>query len=389
MRVERLSILVFIILIFSTVLEEVNSYSTNESSVIRVPDDYLTIQDAIDAAKSGDTIIVGPGVYYETLYIDKPLSLMGENRENTIIIGSGHGSVIYISSDNVLLKGFTVKGSGNNYIGPFDGGDAGIILNSCKRCILSDLVATGNCIGIFLNTSDGNIIKDNIVYSNSRDGIRLRMSNRNVIIRNNATLNGGHGGIYLNPYSSYNLIAGNTCGRNADHGIKLQDSSNHNILRNNLLIDNENAGIFLRKSDYNILYNNTCIGNRHNPGIILYISCDNNIIAGNTCISNDEGISIQHSSNGNWLVNNFCLDNRVRGILLWSSSSNILVNNIIKWNGKDPYGTAGIYISDSSQIKIYYNNISMNWRGIVVEGDSFININIHYNNIMRNIEWGL
>jgi len=62
---------------------------------------------------------VSSGVYHETLDIDKPLSLIGEDRENTFIIGSGIGSVVHVSSDNVTLRGFTVKGSGHHYISPF------------------------------------------------------------------------------------------------------------------------------------------------------------------------------------------------------------------------------------------------------------------------------
>jgi len=45
--------------------------------VILVPIDYSTIQDAIDAASPGSTILVLPGRYEESLRIERPLRLVG------------------------------------------------------------------------------------------------------------------------------------------------------------------------------------------------------------------------------------------------------------------------------------------------------------------------
>ena len=54
---------------------------------IFVPDDYKTIADAIGNATNGDTIFVRQGTYEEhTLTINKTISLLGEDKENTTII---------------------------------------------------------------------------------------------------------------------------------------------------------------------------------------------------------------------------------------------------------------------------------------------------------------
>lgn len=64
--------------------------NTAMAKTITVPDDYLTIQDAINAASEGDTIFVRQGNYEfpinQTLLINKTISLVAENAENTRVI---------------------------------------------------------------------------------------------------------------------------------------------------------------------------------------------------------------------------------------------------------------------------------------------------------------
>jgi len=80
---------------------------------INVPTDYLTIQDAIDACTDGDTILVAVGTYYvNNLVINKDISIIGENRESTIIDGSGSNRIMTIGStglDTLKISNFTIQ----------------------------------------------------------------------------------------------------------------------------------------------------------------------------------------------------------------------------------------------------------------------------------------
>ncbi|TSA57074.1 hypothetical protein D4R42_02290, partial [bacterium] len=76
--------LIVLLLLFSIVLVSFPQIKvrTAEPNTIVVPDDYSSIQEAIDNADEGDTIFVKKGTYEgpinETLMINKTISLIGE-----------------------------------------------------------------------------------------------------------------------------------------------------------------------------------------------------------------------------------------------------------------------------------------------------------------------
>lgn len=74
---------------------------------ILVPDDYSIIQEAIDAASDGDTIFVRNGTYYENVVVNKPVLLMGENREGTIVDGNG-SAVFRLQTNNITVTPYSM-----------------------------------------------------------------------------------------------------------------------------------------------------------------------------------------------------------------------------------------------------------------------------------------
>ncbi|MCD6473882.1 MAG: right-handed parallel beta-helix repeat-containing protein [Thermoplasmata archaeon] len=113
---------------------------------------YSSIQAAINAAPPGYTIFVYPGVYKENLYINKSISLIGENRETTIIDGCHKGFVVRINASNVTIKNFTIRNSGYSY--------ASIYITSNGNCIVGNKIEFGN--GISLYKSNNNVIEKNV-----------------------------------------------------------------------------------------------------------------------------------------------------------------------------------------------------------------------------------
>ncbi len=77
-----------------------------------MPDDYETIQAAVDAASSGDTIIVRDGTYIENIGVNRSLTIQSENGpDSTIVRAEDPGyDVFNVTADPVAISGFTAEG---------------------------------------------------------------------------------------------------------------------------------------------------------------------------------------------------------------------------------------------------------------------------------------
>jgi nitrous oxidase accessory protein len=85
---------VIVILAFS-VFTAVSAIPYVQASTIYVPDNYTTIQSAVNAAFPGDTIIVESGTYKENVIMDKKLTLIGD--AFATIDAQGKGGAINIT----------------------------------------------------------------------------------------------------------------------------------------------------------------------------------------------------------------------------------------------------------------------------------------------------
>jgi uncharacterized protein (UPF0333 family) len=79
------------------------------------PGNYSIIQDAVDNASDGDTIYVYSGVYNRStgmdccVYLNKSISLVGENKNTTILTGWWDSAVVEVVANNVEVRGFTIQ----------------------------------------------------------------------------------------------------------------------------------------------------------------------------------------------------------------------------------------------------------------------------------------
>jgi parallel beta-helix repeat protein len=266
---KLLAFVIIFLFIGSNVVSGLNNQLKNTNIPLITGRGY--IQGLIDSASNGDIIYIPSGIYYENIIIDKSISLVGEDKNNTIIDGSYSGIVVSIVSDWVNIREFTIRNSG---------------------------MMDKSGIKIFSNHT---IIMDNII-SNNDDGIHLDdYSDNNNITGNNIISNKGDG-IFLDYYSYNNIIIGNNISNNY-YGIFFRLYSGKNIIIDNNINSNNYDGIRLFSSSGNIITGNNISNNE--DGIYLIYSSNNNIITGNNISNNKDGMYFWDSIFNRILKNNF------------------------------------------------------------------------------------
>ncbi len=231
------------------------------------PNNYTKIQDAIDNASDGDTVFVydDSSPYKERVVINRSISLIGENRDTTVIDGKGQKNSNNIKANFVSIINFTIRNFTGYYV------DKGGILISSNNNYISNCTFTNNRKGITI-TGSNNSVNDCYLYENKWDdrgtgifiwGINNGDYNRidRCIIYNNNGIEGlnYHFGIWLSINADHNTITRCTIIDHLDAGIGLYGNSNHNLIfYNNFAINNPNAII---SKSFNNSWDNGMYGN--------------------------------------------------------------------------------------------------------------------------------
>jgi hypothetical protein len=340
--VVRKLLLVFLFLTFFVNL--LTTYrSVRAGNILLVPDDYSTIQAAIDAAVTDDVIIISPGTYVGYLLIDgKAITLTSEfsttgnplDVRNTIIAGSasfdpknpGDEPVIRIGTEKgtkinleTTIQGLTLK-NGSDGVKTFNNvvildnyitntHDA-IDLTNAGAIIKRNLIEFNKDDAIDFDFASYGLVENNILFDNNGDGIEMRFHEYtgptlNIIIRNNQIIHNNSDGIQL-----------------IRDWIEGEPVSNRILtIEKNLIYDNGQAGLGLMdggitNEDYRAasllerihVFNNTIID--HEIGV----SGGDNMVVINNIIANSKTLGIKNIDGNSIVAYNLMWNNVINSI---------------------------------------------------------------------------
>lgn len=332
-----------------------------------------TIQRAANLAQPGDTVVVGPGTFTGFNVGGgvtaegtpaAPITFRGTrgpdgswltviDTEAARFNGTTHHARINIDTASwITIEDFEVVGvhdqrfskAGVRIVMPPSGSDGHITV---RRCHIHDNgewgvfsghvhhITVEDCLihhqvdehGIYLsNSGDDHIIRNNVIHSNSANGIHLNSDAsqggdgvmQRLVVERNTIYNNGGGSTYVNASGQTVMSAGGGSGINCD-GIR--DS----VIANNVLYDNHAGGITLYRID----------------GLL---PSSGNLVVNNTVLMASDGrwaLNVQDGSAGNVVFNNIFLNNHPsRGSIVLSDDTvdagGIISDYNIVMNRMDP-----------------------------------------------------
>jgi len=337
----------FFLLYFSLLL----TFSIFGQTTHLVPSQYSTIQNAINSASNGDTVLISQGIYNEAInFSGKDIIVASEFINNqdtsyissTIIDGTGlvNQDIVSINSgeNNALLYGLSIKNGNFTNMGR-----SGIVVSQNSQVtldylVIEDIFSDGQGPGIFINLNSNVDIRNSIIRNNTSaingGGIYIESSVVHIdsteIINNVATVAGsGHGG-----------------------GISIWNNSQvtieHSLIRNNS--SHTGAGIYVANSEINLIYNDISLNTAQNDGGGLTLSAYNggphSAIITNCTFYDNAAISNPFTSNGIKIASN-------GGYFITT-----ILNSII-WENIDAVSNLNIQYSNIQQGTSGIGNISV------------------------------
>jgi parallel beta-helix repeat protein len=312
---------------------------------------FTTLQQAINNATAGDTIIVFPGNLTENVDVNKSLSIVG-NHSSAVTIQALNFSrhVFNVTASNVNISGLTVSGANGT-------GAAGIYINGAGNTNIYNNNITANYYGVFLNYSSNNTLSKNAVNSNANDGIYLySFSNNNNLSNNNITTNNGSG-IHLN-FAGNTTMRGNSMTNNT-YNFRISASLLPYLIQDidtSNTVDGKPIYYWVNNQDQQIPLG---------AGYVGIVNSTNITVKNLTLTKNYQGVFLAYTNNSK--IENVNVTNNSYGVFLRSSFNNTLINNTASLND------VGIYAASSNNNTLSNNMMKSNGWDFVSKG-SFSNL---------------
>lgn len=284
------------------------------------------LQAAIDAAHSGDRLLLTAGLYTGSVNIHRSLSLLGS--KDSVIDGEGSGHVINISAPDVLIKGLHIQHSGMDLT---DEDSAIFITDKGDNARIEDNYLENNLIGIYLKGPESVIVSNNIIIGSRNHRINDRgngvylWNTPGSVIKNN-DIRYGRDGVFVN-VSHHNVFTGNRFS-NLRFAIHYMYTNNSEV-SNNISINND-VGYALMFSHHILVKGNRSVGD-HERGLFFNYT-NYSVIEHNSVSGGAEKCVFIYNANFNQINNNSFADCQIGIHFTAGSQKNEIYSNAFKNN---------------------------------------------------------
>lgn len=251
------------------------------------------IKEGIKQAQSGDTIIIGPGIYREgNILVNKPVVILGIGLP--VLDGENTYEIVTIAASDVTIAGIKFRNTGAGSIDDI----AAVKVRSGRRITVRDNEFENTFFGIHLSNCSNSIIRNNKLTAKATgtaeigNGIHAWKSNHITIEGN--VVKGHRDGIYFE-FVTESLITGNLSEDNHRYGLHFM-FSHDNEYRGNSFINN-GAGVAVMYTKGVKMIGNTFGDNwgAASYGLLLKDIRDSEVLE-NTFVRNSSGIFMEGSS---------------------------------------------------------------------------------------------
>ena len=249
-----------------------------------------TIQQTINQASDGDTILVEPGIYHEkNLLVNKAIVLKGINFP--VLDGESKYEIISIKSSYVTIDGFKVIHSGSGTLED----PAGIKIYDSHNVTIINNKLHDTFFGIYTQYGKNCIIKNNTLQSYAvaeqqiGNGIHCWKCDSMQIIGN--TISGHRDGIYFE-FVTNSVIWRNISTKNIRYGLHFMFSNDDAYITN--VFKNNGAGVAVMFTHGVKMFNNLFEENWGDAAYgLLLKEISDSYIEGNRFIRNTSGIFME------------------------------------------------------------------------------------------------
>jgi len=279
---------------------------------------YLTINAAVTAAVAGDTILVSPGTYNESVAIAKDnLTLISVAGAASTIITNAADAIVITDGDNLRIEGFTLTSTATGSGISVDAAASGIITNN----IVTGIVAADQA-GIGLWVSPSFEVSHNVINNNNSVGIMVMLTTAETNLIHDNQIEDNPVGIEIFLNNSPNIAVYNNDVATCEVGIAVVTNTSSVSVHNNSLHDNVGglpaaSGIYVSSVGGAQVHANKVYQNTNTAAAGIMLTSENSAIFNNFVSENSAtrglGGGIVSVSNSSPIFNNTIVNNTATG----------------------------------------------------------------------------